>query len=134
MKNSVGKNQDFQFIYQNGKSRANRLLVLYVLRRDEFLASVPEENMLRVPYGIRKVPKGQNRLGVSVSKKVGNSVKRHHLCRLVREAYRLHANEFAGGLDLVVIVRPGAKESDFFEIERALTHLGAVSHVMREKD
>lgn len=134
MKNSVGKNQDFQFIYQNGKSRANRLLVLYVLRRDEFLAAVPEEDKLKIPHGIRKAPAEQNRLGVSVSKKVGNSVKRHHLCRLVREAYRLHESEFVGGLDLVVIVRPGAKESDFFEIERALRHLGSVSHVMREKD
>lgn len=60
---SLKKNQDFQSVYRNGKSYANRLLVMYVL-----------ENNL-----------DKNRLGISVSKKVGNSVVRHHVTRLVRE-------------------------------------------------
>ena len=63
---SLKKNQDFQSVYRNGKSYANRLLVMYVL-----------ENNL-----------DKNRLGISVSKKVGNSVVRHHVTRLVRESYR----------------------------------------------
>ena len=61
---SLKKNQDFQSVYRNGKSYANRLLVMYVL-----------ENNL-----------DKNRLGISVSKKVGNSVVRHHVTRLVRES------------------------------------------------
>ena len=96
------KNSDFTAVYRDGKSKADRCLVVYVLRKEC----------------------GGNRFGVSVSKKVGNSVVRHHLTRLVRESYRLHELEFDRGLDLIVLVRPGAKESDFFTIERALLSLG----------
>ena len=106
---SLKKTRDFSIVYQKGKSVANRTLVLYVLRR-----------------------KGAdtNRVGISVSKKVGNSVVRHHLTRLVRESYRLHELEFDRGLDLIVLVRPGAKESDFFTIERALLSLGRRAEII----
>ena len=60
---SLKKNQDFQNVYKNGISYANRYLVMYVL-----------ENQT-----------DRNRIGISVSKKVGNSVIRHHLTRLIRE-------------------------------------------------
>ena len=100
---SLKKTRDFSIVYQRGKSIANRTLVLYVL-----------------PVKGRDT----NRIGISVSKKVGNSVVRHRLTRLVRESYRLHENEFVGGLDMIVLVRPGAKESDFFTVERALLALG----------
>ena len=106
---SLKKNKDFQFVYQNGKSCGNRLLVLYVY-----------------PTGT-----GRNRLGISVSKKVGNSVVRHHLARLIRESYRLHEKEFVEGLDLIVIARQSAKESNFFEIERALMHLARKQAVLK---
>jgi len=98
---SLKKNKDFSLVYRRGKSIANRQLVLYVYKN-----------------GLEK-----NRVGISVSKKVGNSVVRHRLTRLVRESYRLHEHEFVGGADLVVIVRPCAKESDFFTVERALLSL-----------
>ena len=64
---SIKKNSDFQNIYRNGKSYANRLLVMYVMRNGE----------------------ESNRLGISVSKKVGNSVVRHHIARLMREIFRV---------------------------------------------
>ena len=83
---SLKKNQDFQSVYRKGRSYANKLLVMYVL----------ENNMER------------NRLGISVSKKVGNSVVRHHVTRLVRESYRLQENIFNSGLDIVVIARANA--------------------------
>ena len=97
---SLKKNSDFQFVYRNGKSYGNRYLVMYVFHRD----------------GVR------NRLGISVSKKVGNSVVRHHLTRLIRESYRLNESKFVGGLDMIVIARPGAKERSFFEIERGTSY------------
>ena len=100
---SLKKTRDFSIVYQKGRSVANRTLVLYVLKRKNA---------------------DTNRVGISVSKKVGNSVVRHRLTRLVRESYRLHELEFDRGLDLIVLVRPGAKESDFFTIERALLALG----------
>ena len=109
---SLKKTRDFSVVYQKGKSIANRTLVLYVLRVKD---------------------RDTNRVGISVSKKVGNSVVRHHLTRLVRESYRLHENEFVGGIDLIVLVRPGAKESDFFTIERALLSLGRRAEITSSK-
>ena len=80
---SLKKNRDFQNIYKKGKSYANRYLVMYVLENDT----------------------DRNRLGISVSKKVGNSVIRHHVTRLIRESYRLQEDMFNSGLDIVVIAR-----------------------------
>ena len=98
---SLKKNRDFQQVYKRGTSKANRYLVMYVL---------PNQHMM-------------NRLGISVSKKVGNSVVRHRLTRLIRESYRLNEAEFENGLDIVVVVRPQAKDRTYHEIESALMHL-----------
>ena len=65
--NSIKKNADFQKVYKTGKSYANKLLIMYVMKKDEAEAT---------------------RIGISVSKKVGNSVVRHHVTRLVRESFR----------------------------------------------
>ena len=98
---SLKKNRDFQQVYKRGTSKANRYLVMYVL---------PNQHMT-------------NRLGISVSKKVGNSVVRHRLTRLIRESYRLNEAEFENGLDIVVVARPQAKDRTYHEIESALMHL-----------
>ena len=106
---SLKKNRDFQYVYRNGRSYANKYLVMYVL-----------ENRY-----------GKNRLGISVSKKVGNSVVRHHVTRLVRESYRLHENIFNSGLDIVVVARNSARDASFAEIESALLHLGKLHKILR---
>lgn len=98
---SLKKNIDFRKVYNKGTSRADRFLVMYVL--DNHTSG--------------------NRLGISVSKKVGNSVVRHHLTRLVRESYRLHEEMFNSGLDIVVIARVNAKEASYHQIEKSLLHL-----------
>lgn len=108
MKNSLKKNRDFQKVYRNGKSKANKYLVMYVL-----------ENGL-----------DSNRLGISVSKKVGNSVVRHHLTRLIRESYRLNSHMFNSGLDIVVIARNTAKDRNYKEIESALLHLSKLQNLI----
>ena len=95
------KNKDFQIVYKNGKSYANKYLVMYVL-----------ENNTQ-----------ENRLGISVSKKVGNSVVRHRLARLIRESYRLNTDMFNSGLNIIVIARTTAKGKNFAEIESAFLHL-----------
>ena len=122
---SLKKNSDFQFVYQNGKSFGNRYLVLYVLRRDG-KSGQNEESADRIS--------SINRLGISVSKKVGNSVVRHRLTRLIRESYRLNEEKFVGGLDLIVIARPGAKERNFFDIESALLHVSRKQKIIRESN
>lgn len=99
---SLKKYGDFQRVYRRGKSYANRYLVMYILRQDT----------------------QNNRIGISVSKKVGNSVVRHRITRLIRESYRLNETKFVRGLDIVVIARPGAKGRDFSDMESALLHLG----------
>ena len=107
---SLKKNQDFQLLYKEGKSCANRYLVLYV-----------RENGL-----------GRNRFGVSVSKKVGNSVVRHRITRLIRESYRLHEDMFNSGLDMAVIARASAKGRSMNEICSALLHLGKLQGVIQK--
>ena len=74
----------------------------------------------------------KNRIGISVSKKVGNSVIRHHITRLVRESYRLHEDMFDSGLDIVVIARAGAKNSTYWDIESALLHLGGLHKIIHQ--
>ena len=107
---SLKKNRDFQLVYKTGTSYANKYLVMYV-----------RENQLE-----------KNRIGISVSKNVGNSVVRHRLCRLVRESYRLHENLFRRGLDIVVVARVSAKERTFREIESAFLHLGRLHKIVEK--
>ena len=72
-----------------------------------------------------------NRLGISVSKKVGNSVIRHHLTRLIRESYRLHEEMFNSGLDIVVVARSTARDISYHEVESALLHLGSLHKITK---
>lgn len=107
---SLNNNNEFREIYRAGKSFANKYLIMYV-----------KEN------GCSK-----NRLGISVSKKVGNSVIRHRITRLVRESYRLSEDNFIKGLDIIVVARAGAKGKSYDEIESALLHLGKLHKVVRQ--
>lgn len=72
----------------------------------------------------------QNRIGISVSKKVGNSVVRHRVTRLIRESYRLGEATFHTGYDIVVVARAGAKGRSFSEIDSAVKHLGRLHRIM----
>ena len=72
---------------------------------------------------------GTLRLGLSVSKKVGNAVVRNTLRRRMREIFAIVAGEREGDLDLVISARPAAREATFEELrgefDRALRKLGA---------
>ena len=105
---SLKKNKDFQLVYKKGTSFANRYLVMYVL-----------ENQLN-----------KNRVGISVSKKVGNSVVRHRLTRLIRESYRLNEDLFKNGFDIVVIARVNSKEAGFKEIRDSLLYLSDLHNIL----
>lgn len=104
---SLKKNRDFQKVYRKGTSQANRYLVMYVLENGHM----------------------ENRLGISVSKKVGNSVVRHRITRLIRESYRLNETLFERGIDIVVVARADAKGKTYQNIESALLHLAGKLHI-----
>lgn len=64
------------------------------------------------------------RLGVVASRKVGPAVARNRAKRLVREAFRLHPEAFPGGLDVVVIVRPGTHLLTLAEVAAEVVRAG----------
>ena len=70
-----------------------------------------------------------NRIGISVSKKVGNSVVRHRITRLIRESYRLNEDVFHTGCDIVVVARAGAKDKNYSDISSALMHLAKLHQI-----
>ncbi len=107
---SLKKNSEFQIVYRQGKSFANKYLVMY----------------------IRGNESEKNRVGISVSKKVGNSVVRHRITRLIRESYRLNEETFAAGYDIAVIARVAAKGKGYEDMERALLHLGKLHGICKK--
>lgn len=76
---SISKNFEFLNVYHHGKSYANRYLVMYLLKNGS----------------------SENRYGITVSKKVGNSVVRHRVTRLIRESIRLNEEKFARVMTLL---------------------------------
>lgn len=105
---SLKRNSDFQFVYKKGKSYANKYLIMYVIENNQ----------------------ETNRVGISVSKKVGNSVIRHRVKRLIKESYRLQEKIFNSGLDIVVIARNSASDISYKEMESALLHLGKLHSIL----
>ena len=93
---SLRKNWEFQAVYRNGKSKANRCFVMIIKKNDT----------------------SSNRVGISVSKKVGNSIVRHRVTRVIREVMRLHWGEIKSGYDIVI----------------AIFHLLNLHHLLKDDD
>ena len=106
---SMKKTNEFLNVYRNGKSYANKFVVVYVWENGS----------------------SENKLGISCSKKIGNSVVRHRFSRLVRESYRLQENVFNSGLDIVVVARACARDASFYEIEESLLSLAGKARIMQ---
>lgn len=101
LRNSLKSPRDFKKVYEGGKSYANKYLVMYILNNET----------------------EENRIGISVSKKVGNSVVRHRVTRLIRESVRLNDDTVKKGYDIVIVARPFVKGREFKEVENAFLHL-----------
>ena len=108
--NSLKKNQDFQTVYRGGKSYANKYLVMNVMDSG----------------------REDTRIGISASKKVGNSVVRHRFARLVRESFRLNKDILEEGKDIIVVARAAAKDKNFDKIESAFLHLCGLHNILKE--
>lgn len=97
------KNAEFKVVYRRGKSFSNHILVLYVYKN----------------YKNKDI----SRLGISVSKKVGSSVVRNRVKRLIRESYRLNEYKIKKGYDLIFIARSSIEGCSYIEVEKALLDL-----------
>ena len=106
---SMKKTRDFHNVYENGKSFADRFIVLYVWENGG----------------------STNKVGISCSKKIGNSVVRHRFSRLVRESYRLQENVLNSGLDIVVVARACARDASFHDIQNSLIRLAGKARIMK---
>lgn len=108
MLEKIKKNNEFRLVYRKGKSFSNNLLVLYVFnnRKNRYENGEPF-----------------SRVGVSVSKKVGNSVVRSRVKRLIVESYRLNCSDIARGNDLVFIARVSIDGKPYKDVEKAMLNL-----------
>lgn len=97
---ALKENAVFRRLYYRGKSAGTRLLVLYC-----------RENHL-----------GLNRVGLTVSTRLGHAVVRNRMRRRLREVYRLNESRFRTGYDIVVVARSAAVEADFESLTRAYLH------------
>lgn len=107
---SLKLNHIFQRLYRQGPSAANRYLVLYSRR-----------NRL-----------GENRVGITVGKKLGKAVVRNRTRRRLREVYRLHEAQFTAGHDIVVVARSRAVDASFDQLTKAYLSLAKKLELLRE--
>lgn len=105
----IKNNEEFRKVYSYGTSRANKLLVMYILKNGT----------------------DKSRFGISVSKKVGNSVVRHRLTRLIRESIRLNTGKFLPGYDIVIVARTSLKGKGYQETEGALLHVSQIHGIIK---
>lgn len=107
----IKKNKEFQQIFKKGKSFANRQFIVYVLKNDQ-----PEF-----------------RLGLSVSKKVGNAVTRNRIKRYIRQTFLELKDDLKPNADYVIIARQQAAEMDFHESKKSLEHVLKIARALTKK-
>ena len=105
------KDCDFRKVYKHGKSFANRYLVMYILENKS----------------------DSSRIGISVSKKVGNAITRNKIRRRIKEAYRLNIDEnVKNGYDIIFIARVSCNEAEYKDIDNAINHLVKKSNLINK--
>ena len=107
---SLKNNRDFKRLYHRGKSCADKFLVLYCLKSRD---------------------KDAVRLGITVSGKLGNAVKRNRIRRRIKEAFRINEPFFLPGFDIVVVARSRAADAKFNELCSSLLSLASRQGIIR---
>ena len=95
---TLKSNHEFHRLYAKGKSAVTPFLVVYA----------------------RRSRRPGNRIGYTVSNKMGHAVVRNRIRRRLREIYRLHEGEFLRGTDLVIVARAKAAAANYHQLEHAL--------------
>lgn len=108
----IKKNKEFQEAFQKGRSFANRQFVVYALRKED---------------------QDKFRIGLSVSKKIGNAVVRNQVKRYIRQSILELKSQLQVGNDFVIIARKPVAEMDFFEVKKSLTHVLKVGKVLQKQ-
>lgn len=107
----VKKNEDFQRVFKNGKSFANRQFVVYFLMKEE---------------------QTEFRIGLSVSKKLGNAVTRNQIKRYIRQSIHELKDELKQNIDYVIIARQPAATMDFHDVKQSLQHVLRIAKVLKK--
>ena len=109
---SLAPNREFRKSYAKAERKSGRYLTLYA----------------------RKGRKGRNRLGLTVTPKVGCAVVRNRVRRRLREAYRLHETRFRDGEILVVVAHPESANATYAELSAELLRLAARLGLLEDGD
>jgi ribonuclease P protein component len=109
---TLKQNSDFRRLYAKGRTSANRFLVLYCRRNG----------------------RGVNRMGYTVSSKLGGAVVRNRVRRRLREIARLNMPALKTGWDIVVVARTRAVDASYAELERAYREACAKLELLREAE
>lgn len=94
---SLKNNYEFRRLYSKGKSAGTGVLVAYC----------------------RRGRPGHNRLGITVSGKIGNAVHRNRVRRRFREIYRLNEHRLRSGYDIVIVARVKGRYASYADLEKA---------------
>ncbi len=99
---TIKKDKEFQLVFKKGNSFANKQLVLYFLEKEK---------------------QTRFRIGISVSKKIGNAVVRNRFKRYIRQAFYELDENIKLEYDLIVIARAPVATFDFAQTKGSLLHL-----------
>jgi len=113
------KNYEFSKVYRRGKSFANDKLVLYIFKNKK---------------NINATSGTYSKIGVSVSKKVGNSIVRSRCKRLITESFRLNYSKIYKGYDFIFIVRKPLKGKNYQQVNEAVTNLLAKAGLYKNEE
>ncbi len=108
---SLKENSVFQRLYRKGATLAGPFVVVYC----------------------RRSKLGENRLGITVSKKLGHAVVRNRVRRRLREIYRLHESEFTPGWDIVVVARSRSVDAPYEKLEACFMELAGKLGLLAEE-
>ena len=111
-RHTLKKNSDFRRLYAKGKSAVSPYMVVYCRRNRE----------------------GVNRLGYTVSVKLGHAVVRNRVRRRLREIYRLNSPKLKSGWDIVVVARTRCVDAEYRQLESAFLRACASLGLLREAE